>query len=363
MSNPPRGRSPCRALAVLLLAGAGLLAPPPQPADAQNTGQGNNQSLSPQMIQTIDDVVNLLGQAVQQGDEREIRAIDHALRDLIRALEQQQQQGQQGHHHRRHHQGAIQRGLGQFAGSGSGSTSTTSVDPTTGTSSSTSTSGSGSFGQGLGQASGGTGTTSHHRHHRGSFGNGLQQAMSGAGGTTGTTGASSSNSARSGTNNGVNLVSTTINNQFNGPARVNINNGQQTLAANSGATRARPSASGTGGATPTVNGGGIKMTAGNLARSGNLNTGGSAATTVRASPFGGALPARSLPGLSTMAKNKVLSQPLQGSQLGKLPNSTRLNGTAMLATGGNFSNRNVGGAVGSRPLTTQLAATRTSRRR
>src|SRR5207249_10611575 len=137
--------------------------------------------------------------------------------------------------------------------------------PTTGTASSTSTSGSGSLGQGLGQASGGTGTTSHHRHRRGSFGNGLQQAASGAGGTS-TTGASSNNTARSGTNNGVNLVSTTINNQFNGPARVNINNGQQTLAANNAATRTRTSPSAAGGATPTVNGGGVKITATNFGK-------------------------------------------------------------------------------------------------
>jgi hypothetical protein len=197
MTTPHRGQRCCRALALLLLlTGAALATSTPQ------ARASSNEALLADMLTSIEDVSQALDGAVMQGDMHDVRKLDKTLDQLIRSFDDML--GMQQHRH--HHGGSFGAGTSQFSGGNSD-----------GSSSSGSTTGDGS-------------TQRHHHHHHGdsgAIGRGMQGLAGGSSGSSST--GSTRNSARSGVNSGINQVSTTINQIFNGPATVNINNGQQQI--------------------------------------------------------------------------------------------------------------------------------------
>jgi hypothetical protein len=107
----------------------------------------------------IDDIVNLIGNTAQQGDQRDVRRLDRALQNLLDVLE-----GGQTHHHRHHHK---HHGFGQgFAQFSSGVFGIQA----------------GSFDQGTGSRDNQGNHSSSQRQKGGSFGEGLSMVGSCGGG-------------------------------------------------------------------------------------------------------------------------------------------------------------------------------------
>jgi hypothetical protein len=258
MNAPHDGRRRCCALAALLTGVLALTAP--GAAGAQQTN-GQNNGPSP-LIGTADDLVNQFAQSLQQGNWKEARELDRALEDVLKAMKDAS--GNHKHHH--HHHGAFGQGMGQFAGTTT-DPQQQQQDPTSTSNSGTSgssSSGKGSFGKGMSQFGRGGEEHHHHHHHgwfgKGMFGTGQAADSSSTGGTTEkipsfgksnsasqssstssgqTAGKTVNSAARGAINNGVSIVNNNIRNVFNGPANVNVNNGQQQITqqlANAGAT-------------------------------------------------------------------------------------------------------------------------------
>src|SRR5262249_30797226 len=118
-----------------LLTAAALLAAAPTPAPAQKKApapKNQQQAKPPQgpqqgkggmnagLMNAIQDVVGLMGQAAQQGNQQEFNALERALKDLLAALkdEMHHKKKKHHHHHHKHHKGgAFGAGLAQ-AGNG-----------------------------------------------------------------------------------------------------------------------------------------------------------------------------------------------------------------------------------------------------
>jgi hypothetical protein len=188
------------------LTGAALLWLPAR-AQAQERRSGG-------LVGSIDGVVDALGQAVKQGDKAEVRELDHALRDLIKALEHKEAQHHKHHHHKG---GAIQNGMRQFTGQ---------EDPLAGSGSSTAGSatgkGRGHFGRGVGQFG-------NQGMNNSRFGDGVSQAL-----------ASASTPTTSGTQN------TAAGTTTNGTTRTDTNRGLRTTSNNTAGTTTSTTATGTG---------------------------------------------------------------------------------------------------------------------
>jgi len=231
MNAPQRGPRQFRALAVLALAAGGLLLLPSSGVNAA----GHN-GLSGGLLESIHDLVDVLGQAVRHGDRKEVRQIDHALEDLIRAYEHQQMH----HHHHHHHKGgAIHKGM-QMAGKDQNASD--SSPTATDSSKSNTNKGKGNFGHGMGQVSHWQDDSPRHSRFGGGASEAFKHCQEARDDETSTTPPSSTKTGDTASNK---------------TSKTGVNSGMQTVSAKDGTTTATAGNAvggkkNTGTATPTA---------------------------------------------------------------------------------------------------------------